>query len=474
MFTVSTAPALVLLALAACLRGPARWGAFGALVTLQDAAMILQPAPFGVAWAAYFCLLLAAFPVGFSHILRQVATTSGALLLGVLLCNLVGILAVLTVFNGKFLVMPNFAFFDPNRAVYADFYRPHINQLIYLILGIGSTLWILAFARRFGWAETFRRIEAALLGFVLFSAGLAVWEWFAANQGFWFPRQFLHSDLASTAWLQSAAGRPRISGPFSEPSELGAQIGIAAAILAARGAEPRLAGLRGFAILSACVALLISTSTTGYAMLAAVACCYVASAFATPLVMARNGALALSQLWRSAQVLVISAIGLAAGLALLQYLIEQHNFYQVLVETLFHKQRSESFQNREYSNALARQIFVQTRFIGIGLGGHVASAGIFNILASLGVVGAALLLGGLAAGAISPLLAGSAQGDPAAVRAAASARVAIAGGCLAVCAALLMSLANINFQLFWLVLAGALASAGATGRPLDAGAAIRL
>ncbi len=458
MFTSSTLPALALIGLAFCLRGRWRWAAFGALLSLQDAALITSPAPFGAAWAAFFGLLIAATPLWPGRVLRELATTSGAALIGILLANLVAILAVLTVFNGQFVVMPNFALFEPSRAVYSDFYKPHVNQMIYLVLGIGATLWLLAFGRQKGWTALFERLETALIGFVLFGAGLALWEWISANQGLWFPKEWLHYDLSSTAWKQKIAGAVRISGPFSEPSELAAQLGVAAAILAARGAEPRLAGLRGGAVLAACVALLISTSTTGYVMLAAVAACYLASAFATPLILARHGAPAWRRLGDSARVLAVSAVGLLAGMALLQYLIAEHDFYQVLIETLFHKTRSMSYHNREFSNELARRVIVDSHLIGIGLGGHVASAGALNILASLGAAGGAIIFGGFALGVASPIFLKPDAIDQTLRETTVSARVATAAGCLALCAALMLSLANINFQLFWIVFACALTS----------------
>lgn len=470
MFTLSTFPALALLALSALLPKHWKWAAFGALLTLQDAALVVRPAPLGVAWAAFFGLLLTAFWVPPGRILREAASAAAALLFVLLLADFIGIMSVLTIFSKQFVVMPNFALFHPSLAVQSDFYKSHINQLLYLLLGIASTLWILAFNRQNGWPATFARIEHTLFGFVGCAVFLTLWEWFSSNYGLWYPSQLLHSDLASGAWNQGVAGVRRVSGGFSEPSELAGQLGIAATLLAARGPERQNATLRGVLVAFACATMLISTSTTGYAMLAAIATVYLGSALVLPPLQVRHGIQPGRYFSGSIRVFMLSAVGIVAGVALLDYLIREYNFWEVLQETLFYKKRSVSYAEREYSNWLAWKIFIDSRMIGIGLGGHVASAGWPGILSALGLLGGGLVFGTFLGGVLSPLLGPQIAASEQTRNAMLSGSLAVAAACATLMAGMLMALSNINYQLFWIVFAGALASAGfsrpRSGRPL--------
>ncbi len=451
MFTVSTGPVLVLVALG--LLSPSRYGSYllGASLCLADTAVIAGPMPVSAPWLGLLALLARDVHPDPGRLARRCLSLPAGLLLVLLVYDLFAIALAGTVFNDRFRTMPNTAFFKQDLAQTVAVVPAHFNQFIYLVLGVAAALMISAAfeGRRQARAEAL--LERVLIGFVLAGSGVALWQW-ASFSGLAFPTAFFHSGARTLAYDQMIGGVRRVSGPFSEPSALGNQLGPAVGFLAALPAFGRGAALRWPAVLVGALALVLSTSTTAFAVLPLILLLLVAG-FALRLVLAGRcpDEAEAARLTLDGAVVVAAVAGamvLAAVLAL------QPHTRDILYQTLINKNRTSSFEERGAADRLAIELMVQTLGLGIGLGGHVASNAWLTVGAGLGLFGVAVFAAALGGALVPTCLLTRRRPTP--QQPSAAFQIALAALVLSALFTNAISGANINQPVLWMIVGFAL------------------
>lgn len=448
MFTAATIPTVLLILLAFI--GPRRWRPFlcGGMMSLQDAALVLQPASIGVGWIGLILMPLLVFRPKASALRETLATPGAAAMLALLAYDLLLIILTASVFSGHFYAMPSDSAFNLSRVQPIGIVSGHFNQFFYLIIGVGSAIAVGAWLRHATEPERFDRLQAVVLGFVITAGILCIWQWAARAFGIPFIAQLLHSDGVSFAWDQRMAGFERISGPFSEPSALAVYMAIATAAVTpglATGCR-RLASAA--AVLLGLAALILSTSTTALAMVPVVLMACAGTAMTSQIAAIRARRQAEKARWRLVFIMLLVAL---IGLALVHIALvvaQSPDYAQLLDQMLYSKERSASYVNREFSNSLGMNIFRETFGLGVGLGGHVASSGIITLGATFGMFGYLVFGLMLLAGITAPLRPDQAAQDPERDLAL---RLTVAASALAALASSLFGAAIITHVWNWLV-----------------------
>ena len=459
MFTISTGPVLLLVLLGLLL--PSRFGGYllGASLCLADTAVLAGPLQVSAPWIGLLALIVRDVHPAPGRLARRCLSLPGGLLVALLAYDLFAIALAGTVFFDRFKTMPNTAFFKQDLAQAVGIVPAHFNQFIYLVLGVAAALMISAAfeGRRQGRGEAL--LERVLIGFVLAGGGVALWQWVSFSGPF-FPTAFFHSGARTLAYDQTIGGVRRVSGSFSEPSSLGNQIGPAVCFLVALPAFGPGASLRWLAVLLGGAALVVSTSSTAFAVLPLILLLLVAG-FVLRLVHAgrRPDKAEASRLAFDG---LAVALALAATAVLALMLALQPHTRDILYQTLINKNRSSSFVERGAADQLAVDLMVQTLGLGIGLGGHVASDAWLTVGAGLGVFGLAVFAAALGGALAPPGL--FTRRKPGAESANVSFQIALAALVLSTLFTNAISGANINQPLLWLIVGFALRRVEPRGR----------
>lgn len=278
--------------------------------------------------------------------------------------------------------MPGSAMFQWQRAVPLAQQSESFNQAVYLLVCIVLTgVMAVSFGR--DPASMRKNIHLMVNASFLCAAFWFYWHVLHVYGGLPFPNGLMHSDLHSSAWDQAVAGVPRPSGSFGEPS------GVAGFLTPftfyyfeyylRRG---KLIWLGAAGLVAAALAL--STSTAGYAGLAAFACWVVVRWLGGGLSMG-VGAGASKRQMSSTTIFVIFA-GLVALVAWV-FFIDQTVARALFEEQVMEKSTSISYLQRSYANNLAREIFADTWGLGIGFGNHRASSLLMALMSGVGIPG---------------------------------------------------------------------------------------
>ncbi|ACI50522.1 conserved hypothetical protein [Gluconacetobacter diazotrophicus PA1 5] len=259
----------------------------------------------------------------------------------------------------------------------------NITQDIYLMVNVMLTVLAAGFLTR---ADI--RIDRLYRAY-LFSGWvvciLCFWQLAHRLAGVPFPSAFLYSN---PGWVifdgQMAGSVPRINGSFTEPSACGAYLsGILYSTIWAGLQGYRLRMLRAL-IPVAAVALLTTTSTTGFATMAVGFLILPAAALAT-------GSIRL--FGRVGRFLAIGAAIAGFG-SLVLITIEPRLLpaMELVFQSTADKQDSESYQERSMADRDALAVVPQTFGLGSGWGSNRASSLIPSLLSTIGVVGVAGML----------------------------------------------------------------------------------
>ena len=285
-------------------------------------------------------------------------------------------------FGGRIMVWPNRP--DPLAPVAVPLQRDsgNVTQTLYIVTNTIISLLAAVFLTRAAipWG---RLVEAYLLG------GYAVvilcfWNLAARLGGVWFPAELLYSNPSWAIVEQWLGPVPRIQGPFSEPAALAVYLsGLCMACLSLA-----IAGWRRFRpmllLLLAIACMLLSTSTTGLAVLAA----------GLPLMLLAAAGTAdarrLAAIARTMGVLVAAA---GAAVAVLVLAVPGlPDMAGVVIEASLDKADSDSFAGRAEADRLAIEAMVATGGLGVGWGSTRSSSLIPGILGNGGVPGLLLVL----------------------------------------------------------------------------------
>ncbi|MCA1298764.1 hypothetical protein [Stappia indica] len=205
--------------------------------------------------------------------------------------------------------------------------------------------------------------------------------------------------FSGTAWLMDffrtanygmltdsvKGGLKRISGTFSEASAFASYTLAVFAVVASLWLDRLRNGYVGLLAAALFLAVLLSTSATGLAGLVVVVGFLGIRSLSASLANPRNG--------RPSFLVMGAIVGLLAMLVIMVAMpqfVDQIEAY--LDEILFSKANSQSGRERFQWNAAAFQTFLDTSWIGAGLGSSRASSFLLVLLSNLGVAGAMLFL----------------------------------------------------------------------------------
>lgn len=214
---------------------------------------------------------------------------------------------------------------------------------------------------------------------------ISFWQAGAKLAGIWFPAAFLYSNPGwAILSAQAIDWVPRINGPFAEPAALAYYLAgqvFCCTWLLLRGHRERLAWV---VLPGALVALLLSTSTTGYAVLGmGGAGLAVYGATRAPRRMAvRIFAIAAP----------IAALGIASGLAISSLSDTIEASIDLITRASLRKSEGDSFLMRTTIDRDSLAVLIPTLGFGAGWGSVRAASLVPGMLANLGVFGAALAL----------------------------------------------------------------------------------
>jgi hypothetical protein len=222
-----------------------------------------------------------------------------------------------------------------------------------------------------------------LSGFVV--GGVAVWQFASKVAGVPFPDDLFFSN---PGWAiltdQSIGAVPRINGPFSEPSALAsymASIVCSSGWLLLKGNRDTMVRWV-FAI--GLMTMGLSTSTTGFAVLAVVGA-------GVPLYALLSGSTRmLASILKIGipLLLLLALVGVTASILLPSF---NNNVAEVLSATL-NKQQSSSYEDRTSADVDSLTAMMNTYGLGVGWGSNRSSSLIPGLLAGVGLPGFAGLL----------------------------------------------------------------------------------
>lgn len=289
---------------------------------------------------------------------------------------LIGSFVLPRLFNGQVEVWPQKAQIILGRVPLAPG-PSNLTQDFYLVFA-GLMLWLSAlfFAQPRLNPRPF--VNAYLLSGFL-SATLAFWQLASKLAGIPYPETFLRSN-PGWALLQESLGRvPRISGTFTEPAALANYM---AGIVGATG-WMILKGHPGRTIrillLAALCTMAISTSTTGFGLIALMA-------VGLPVYALLKGSSRLLSRVAGVGILLI-AIGGISVFGLLTFEPGVGRGFMEVYDSTIHKQESTSYDLRSDADLNSLALFVSTYGLGVGWGSNRSSSLLPGTLASVGVVG---------------------------------------------------------------------------------------
>ncbi len=363
----------------------AQLATFGAGTVLTSAAVV-NLASFGIQ-PAYFMGLLLLGVAGVLTLMRGGYCLDRAVLLrmaplAVLLLSCLNALFWATaVFWDDVWVVSGRQMFDLSSAERYSFRSENLNQFAYLILNILLTLLLADRLVRLPAPALLKTAHTAVLGAFSVATLFVAWDWLAHSVGIYFPDAFLHSNaFYATAHEQAFGDIARISGPFSEPSALAYAYGGFLAYASGRYLADRTARAL-LMVLAAVGALVVSTSTTAYALLAL---WVVAMLVALPLSRLMGGGMPQGGRSRLAVAgLVLLAVAGAVGFVR----THQDDIQLVYERSIAGKTETSSFEDRTAADRMGYEAFETTWGMGIGLGSHRPSTLPSALLSNVGLAG---------------------------------------------------------------------------------------
>ncbi|MBS0558661.1 MAG: hypothetical protein JSR21_01260 [Proteobacteria bacterium] len=287
-----------------------------------------------------------------------------------------------TAFAGQIMVWPQKI--DPITPSYVPlaFSAGNITQTLYLLIDVAFTIAVAVFMSRA--ALRYERIIRAYLigGYVV--VALTFWQFANRVAGVPFPYEVLQSNPGWAIVEQAMGSVPRVQGPFSEPAALASYLAgltFCCLWLCTRGyrtLRPDLLLALGMA------AMMLSTSTTGIAILVA----------GLPMVVvfgtAGGDRRVIGRLARLFGMLILGGM-----LVLVPVLVMKPGLIasvQEVVDSTLTKQDSESYKDRSGLDEAALGTLSQTYGLGVGWGSFRASSLVPGLAANGGVFGLAMAL----------------------------------------------------------------------------------
>jgi len=258
----------------------------------------------------------------------------------------------------------------------------NVTQSLYMLIEAALLTGAALFLTRTGIDHT--RILRAYLGTGYLVVVICAWQ--AANKvaGVWYPSAFLYSN---PGWLiytgQTLGFVPRINGPFSEPAALAFYLSgtiFSCTWILLRGHRSRLAA---FLLPLAVAALMLSTSTTGFAVLGIGAVLLTVHALTVAPKRVRL------RILLAALPAALLFIGIGYAISTLSARIEE-SIAMVFRQTL-NKADGDSFQIRTGLDIDSLALIFPSYGLGAGWGSVRASSLLPNLLANLGLIGTATL-----------------------------------------------------------------------------------
>ena len=258
----------------------------------------------------------------------------------------------------------------------------NVTQSLYLLIDGGLLVGCALYLARARF-DVMRLLQVYLAaGFVV----VAICGWQMANKlgGLWYPQVLLYSNPGWVIFPGQTLGLvPRINGPFSEPAALAFYLSgqvFCCVWLLLRGFRSRMAA---WLLPLALAALVTSTSTTGFTVLAAGALGLAAYGltWAPRRMAARIFILALP----------LAALGIAVALALATLSARVEESLALVAQLSLNKAEGDSFATRTRWDLDSLAVLWPTYGLGAGWGSVRASSLVPGLLANLGVFGCALV-----------------------------------------------------------------------------------
>ncbi len=225
-----------------------------------------------------------------------------------------------------------------------------------------------------------RRLLGAFWLSAYLAIAVAIWQFLGRMTGLPFPTEFFLSNPGYAQLSdQMLGGLYRINGSFTEPAALASFLsGVVGAagwcLLSGRGAR-HLRILLPLAL----VAMIVSTSTTGYAVLALMVLALVAYA------LLRGSRRLVSRLAMAGIVLLpIAVVGVLAVAVLAPTTV---NTAAAVLDGTLNKQESSSYQDRTSLDWDSAALVLPTWGLGVGWGSNRSSSLLPGMLADLGIYG---------------------------------------------------------------------------------------
>ncbi len=289
---------------------------------------------------------------------------------------LLSIITIPDVFAGKIMVSPQKPDpLDPGLVPLA-FNSGNITQTLYLSMNVTMAVCTAIHLTRA--RVSYRRIIGAYLlgGYIV--VGLAFWQFASRIAGVPFPDDILYSNPSWAIVDQRFGSVPRIQGPFSEPAGLAFYLSgvcFCCLWLTAKGHQV----MRSNLLLALSItAMLLSTSTTGLAVLG------VGLPAIVVFTILRADARSLIRLGKTSMILALAGC-LAIGPVFIMKPSLLKSVSEV-VEATTTKGDSESYDQRTGVDQAALATIGQTYGLGVGWGGFRASSLVPGLVANGGVV----------------------------------------------------------------------------------------
>jgi hypothetical protein len=296
---------------------------------------------------------------------------------------LVTALLVPRLFAGSFTVWPQKLAPPFDVPVLLQPSMSNVTQSFYLLLDTAVLVGVALHLGR-SRADPLRLLYTYLgCGFVV--VAICGWQLAQKLTGIWFPEAFLYSNPGWAIFPGQTMGIvPRINGPFSEPAALAYYLSgpiFCCTWLALRGHRNRVAlALLPFAVL----ALLLSTSTTGFAVLS------VGGVVLLVYGLTRAPRLVARRIFAVALPLAALAVAGAVAMSTLSARVEES--IAVVTQQSLVKAHGDSFINRTGLDMDSLGVLFPSFGLGAGWGSQRASSLMPGLLANLGIYGCALLL----------------------------------------------------------------------------------
>lgn len=253
-----------------------------------------------------------------------------------------------------------------------------LNQDIYLIVDCAILIFTSLYTSGFSTKPS--KLITAYFWSGYLAVAIGVWQFANKFAGVPFPDSFFYSNpgwaILST---QQVGFVPRINGPFSEPSSYA---GFMVSIVCSTGWVSLNGSSTLFVrILLACAFFMamLSTSTTGYAVLAIFAVGILVFALVRGTRRIQQQVIRLGSIFLLAMVLI--------GLTTTTFLPSVNQAASQVFTSTLEKQDSQSYEERSAADGDSLGLAIQTYGLGVGWGGNRSSSLLPGLLANVGVVG---------------------------------------------------------------------------------------